>query len=190
MPIQLSRRTAVFAVAALGIGWASAHADAPFGPKVGTKAPDVGSLADQNGKPRRLAELNGKNGIVLMFYRSAGWCPFCQAQLIAMNEGAAEFEKRGYKIVGVSFDAPDVLKTFTERRALTYTLLSDPKSEVIDRWGLRDPQYPAGSRPFGVPRPIIFVLDSQGKIRASLAEETYQKRPPVEVVLKAIDSLG
>ncbi len=166
-----------------------ALADAPFGPKVGSRAPDLGVIADHNGTPRRLAELAGSKGVVLMFFRSAGWCPFCQVQLMAMNEGAAEFERRGYKIVGLSYDDSAVAKTFVERRAITFPLLSDPKSVVIDRWGLRDPQYPVGNRAHGVPRPAIFVVNRQGVIRASLAEETYQKRPPVAEVIKAIDSI-
>lgn len=80
-------------------------------------------------------------------------------------------------------------KAFADRRGITYTLLSDPKSVVIERWGLRDPQYPTGSRAFGVPRPIIFVLDRRGMIRASIAEETYQKRPPVAEVVKLLDAI-
>lgn len=187
---DLNRRVLLAAALVTGLGvFQSAYADAPFGPKVGTRAPDVGARADQSGRMRRLSELAGDKGVVLMFYRSAGWCPFCQVQLIAMNEGAAEIEKRGYKVVGLSYDEPSVTKAFTERRGITYVLLSDPKSEVIDRWGLRDPQYPAGHRAFGVPRPAIFVMDRKGVVRASLAEETYQKRPPVSEVLKAIDAL-
>ena len=136
-----------------------------------------------------MVELAGPKGVVLMFYRSAGWCPFCQAQLIAMNDGVGEIERRGYKIVGLAYDEPAVAKAFTDRRGIKYPLLSDPKSEAIDRWGLRDPQYPAGNRAHGVPRPAIFVIDRQGVIRASLAEDSYQKRPPVAEVLKAIDAI-
>ena len=73
---------------------------------------------------------------------------------------------------------------------ITYTLLSDPKSEVIERWGLRDPQYPETSRAYGVPRPAIFVIDRQGVIHASLAEERYRDRPPVAEVVKALDAIG
>lgn len=177
------------ALAASLSGAVAARADAPFGPKVGARAPDVGTRADQTGKMRRLTDLAGPKGTVLMFFRSAAWCPYCQAQLIAMNDGAAEIEKRGYKLVGLSYEPPEVNKTFTDRRNISYVLLSDPKSEVIDRWGLRDPQYPVGNRAHGVPRPAIFILDRRGMIRASLAEETFQKRPPVGVVLKAIDDL-
>ena len=185
-----SRRTMVLAAALACAGLAgAAQADATFGPKVGARAPDVGALPDQDGKARTLKDLAGKKGVVLMFYRSAAWCPFCQAQLIAMNGGAAEIEARGYRIVGVSYDAPDVLKAFTDKRGISYSLLSDPKSDVIDRWGLRDPQYKQGSRAYGVPRPAIFVIDRKGVIRASLAEETYLKRPPVAEVVKALDAV-
>jgi peroxiredoxin len=166
-----------------------ALADATFGPKVGVRAPDIGSLPDQTGKARKLSDLSGKKGVVLVFYRSAGWCPYCQAQLMALNAGAADIQSRGYRIVGLSYDTPEVAKAFTDKRAITYTLLSDPKSVVIESWGLRDPQYPQGHRAFGVPRPAIFVLDRKGVIRASLAEETYQKRPPVAEIVKALDGL-
>ena len=141
-----------------------------LGPAIGTKAPDIGTRPDQSGKPRQLSDLMGRNGLVLFFFRSADWCPFCQAQLVDINGGVAEIEKRGYRLAGLSYDSPEVLETFTAKRHLTYTLLSDPKSEIIDRYNLRDPQYPAGSRAYGVPRPIIFVLDPQGVIKAKLFE--------------------
>jgi peroxiredoxin len=164
-------------------------ADARFGPKVGTAAPRIGRLPDQNGNPSDPLALAGPKGVVLMFYRSAGWCPFCQAQLIAMNDGAAAIESRGYRLVGLSYDAPAVTQAFTKRRAITYPLLSDQGSAVIDQWGLRDPQYPAGNMAYGVPRPIIFVIDPKGVIRGSLAEEAFRSRPPLAEVLKMLDGI-
>ncbi len=186
--MTVTRRLILAGSVSLGLA-SAAHADASFGPKVGTRAPDIGALSDQYGKSHRLSDLAGKKGLVLVFYRSAGWCPFCQAQLMAMNSGLGEIEQRGYKVVGLAYDTPDVAKAFTERRAITYTLLSDPKSGAIDLWGLRDPQYKEGSRAYGVPRPAIFVIDRKGVIRASLAEETYQKRPPVAAVVAALDAV-
>lgn len=188
--MKRARRSMVAMGIGLLLGAVSvAYADAPFGPKVGVRAPTLGILPDQSGKARKLSELAGRKGVVLVFYRSAGWCPFCQVQLVALNAGAAEIQQRGYNIVGISYDTPEVARAFIDKRAITYTLLSDPKSVVISRWGLRDPQYPEGHRAYGVPRPAIFVLDRQGMVRASLAEETYQKRPPVAEVVKALDAL-
>jgi peroxiredoxin len=161
-----------------------------LGPAVGTVAPSIGTPADQTGTPRALADLMGDKGLVLMFFRSAAWCPYCQAQLMDMNTGVAEIEKRGYKIAALSYDAPKVLADFTEKRQIGYTFLSDPKSEVIDRYNLRDPQYPVGNFAYGVPRPIIFILDTHGVIKAKLFEETYKTRPPVSAVIAQIDALS
>jgi peroxiredoxin len=73
-----------------------------LGPPVGTTAPDIGTRLDQLGKPHRLPDLMGPNGLVLFFFRSADWCPYCQAQLIDVNTGVAEIEKRGYHVAGLS----------------------------------------------------------------------------------------
>ena len=77
-----------------GVTVASASAQ-DLGPPAGVEAP--GTRPDQAGKPRTLPELMGKNGLVLMFFSSADWRPYCQAQLIDVNDGVAEIEKRGYQ---------------------------------------------------------------------------------------------
>jgi peroxiredoxin len=82
------------------------------------------------------------------------------------------------------------LKTFIDRRQIGYTLLSDPKSEIIDRFRLRDPQYQPGNPAYGVPRPIIFILDKTGTIKAKLYEETFMKRPPASLVISTIDKVA
>ena len=90
----------------------------------------------------------------------------------------------------MSYDPPEALAAFTAKRGITYALLSDPKSEVIDRYGLRDPAYPPGNRAHGVPRPIIFVIDRNGVIKAKLFEETFQKRPPLGLIVETLDKVA
>jgi peroxiredoxin len=185
---------ALFAALLLGIliqagqGWANPDFD--LGPAINAKAPDIGTPPDQTGTPRALASLMGEKGMVLFFFRSADWCPFCQAQMMDLNTAVAGIERRGYKMAGISYDSPAILKTFIERRNIGYTLLSDPKSVVIDRYKLRDPQYPPGNLAYGVPRPIIFILDKNGVVKAKLYEETYTKRPPATLVIETIDRLA
>jgi peroxiredoxin len=161
-----------------------------LGPPLGTKAPDIGTRLDQDGKPRTFADLTGQHGLVLMFNRSAGWCPYCQAQMIELNGGIGEIEKRGFRVAILTYDTPDVLKGFSTRRSITYPLLSDPNSEVIDAYGLRDPQYPPGHRAHGVPRPLILVLDRAGMIRAKLYEDSYKVRPSVAAIIAKLDEVG
>ena len=174
------------AVLALGIA-VTARAAEDFGPAVAARLPDIGTPLDQAGKPRSLDSLMGDKGLVLFFFRSAAWCPYCQAQLIDLNSRAGDIESRGYRLAGISYDQPEVLAGFVAKRGITYTLLSDPKSEIIDRYGLRDPQYGAGSKAYGVPRPIIFVIGRDGVVKAKLFEETFMKRPPVGLVIETLD---
>lgn len=161
-----------------------------LGPAIGARVPDIGSPPDQTGTPRTLQSLMGQNGLVLFFFRSADWCPYCQAQMMDLNTAVAALERRGYRMAGISFDSPQILKTFIDRRQIGYTLLSDPKSEIIDRYRLRDPQYKPGSFAYGVPRPIIFILDKTGTIKAKLYEETYTKRPPAALLISTIDKVA
>lgn len=161
-----------------------------LGLRIGTKIPDIGTPSDQTGKQRSLSSLMGEKGLVLFFFRSADWCPYCQAQMMDLSTANAAIERRGYKMAGISYDTPEILSTFIERRKIAYALLSDPKSEIIDRYELRDPQYRPGSRAYGVPRPIILVIDRTGTIKAKLYEETYQKRPPATLVVETLDKIA
>ena len=181
----------VWALIVVGAVAANVSRAAPqeLGPPIGAKAPDIGSLSDQKNAARTLSSLMGANGLVLFFVRSADWCPFCQAQLMDLNGSFEAIERRGYKMASISYDNPQILSTFTERRGIRYTMLSDPGSKIIDLYKLRDPQYPPGSFAYGVPRPIIFILDKSGTIKAKLYEETYQKRPPAVLVVQTLDKV-
>jgi peroxiredoxin len=161
-----------------------------LGPRIGSAAPPIGELPDANGKAHSLASLMGEKGLVLLFHRSAEWCPYCQAQLIDLNSRHADMVRRGYALAAISYDAPDKLRAFVERREIRFTLLSDQGSEIIGRYGLRDPAYAQGHRAYGVPRPIILVLDRAGTIKAKLFEESYRQRPPASLVVEALDRIA
>jgi peroxiredoxin len=90
----------------------------------------------------------------------------------------------------LSYDTPQALKAFTAKRNISYVLLSDPKSDVIDRYGLRDPAYPPGNLAYGVPRPIIFFIDREGIIKGKLYEESFRNRPPLKLVIETLGRLA
>jgi len=169
---------------------ASANPPYDLGPAVGSKVPAIGMPQDETGTPRSLESVAGEKGTVLFFFRSAAWCPYCQLQLMDLNSGVAELAKRGYRLAGISYEPPAVDAEFIQKRGLKYPLLSDPKSEIIDRYKLHDPQYKKGSRAYGVPQPVIFILDHDGVVKAKLYEDNYTKRPPVKLVLETIDGLN
>lgn len=158
------------------------------GPAIGAQIPAF-EARDAQGKTVHWADIAGKKGTVLVFFRSAKWCPYCQAQLIALREAAAPLKERGYGLVAISYDDPEILANFTKQRQIPYTLLSDRNSTMIDAFKLRDPQYKPDSFAFGVPQPSIFVISPEGKVQAKLAEEGYKTRPPVDVVIAEVDKV-
>ena len=158
------------------------------GPPVGAKAPALHAV-DLKGAPVTVRELSGKGGLVLVFFRSAKWCPYCQKQLMDMKDAPGPLAARGYKLAAISYDPPEVLLQFTEKREIPYPLLSDPGSVTIDDWKLRDIRYKPDSFAWGVPYASIYVISPKGVVTAKLAEEDYKVRPPLSAVLAAIDGL-
>jgi peroxiredoxin len=158
------------------------------GPPVGAKVPAL-HATDLKGAPVSLRELSGRNGLVLVFFRSAKWCPYCQKQLMDLRAAPAPLGERGYRLAAVSYDPTDVLTQFTEKRDIPYPLLSDLGSVTIDAWKLRDIRYKPDSFAWGVPYASIYVISPKGVLKAKLAEEDYKTRPPLSAVLAAIDGL-
>lgn len=156
-----------------------------IGPKVGTKIPELVGLRDESAAAKGFNDVAGEKGVVIAFMRSADWCPFCQVQLKELKTIAEPLAKKGFRLVTISYDEPEVLARFKTRNEVPYTLLSDKGSVVIDAFGIRDPQYKQGSKAFGVPQPVIFIVDRSGIVRAKLAEEGFKTRPSPEAVMAA-----
>ena len=156
-------------------------------PGVGMKVPAFHAVTD-TGKRVALADLAGRNGLVLAFVRSAKWCPFCQRQMIDFQTAQAGIEQRGYKLATVSYDDPQVLADFRIKHAIAYTMLSDHGSKMIDAFALRDPQYPPENMAYGVPHPTIYVIGRDGRVQARLTKDGYQVRPSLDALFAAIDA--
>ena len=176
---------------ALSLGFAlSASADETIpGPQTGDAFPSL-TARDQAGQARSLAELAGEKGLVVAFVRSADWCPFCQRQLVDLNQRLPEFQSLGLTVVSISVDEVAEIESFATEQDIAYTMLADPAGDINLDLGIRDEQYPVGSAAFGVPRPIIYILDKQATIRALYMEPTYRTRPDLDIVLSDAAELG
>jgi peroxiredoxin len=82
-----------------------------IGLQPGVKAPEI-ALADQTGKTQSLSTLTGPNGLLLLFFRSADWCPFCKGQLVDLERAQKLFTTKGINVTGVSYDSQQVLAEF------------------------------------------------------------------------------
>jgi len=167
---------------------ASVKALTSFGLEVGQKAPAF-SARDQFGQMQTLETLRGAKGTVLLFYRSADWCPYCKGQLIQLQSAKARFEKQGLKLAGISYDSEAILKSFADRRNIEFPLLSDPDSSVIRAYEVLNSEAVGQNK--GMARPGYFFIDTHGVIREKFFEAKYRERLTGNSVLsKLFPELG
>lgn len=160
------------------------------GPAAGDRFPHALTAPDQAGAMRSLDELMGERGAVVLFVRSADWCPFCREQLAEVDSRLPEFEALGLSVTSVSVDDVGMIARFAESANIDYTMLADPKGDINESLGIRDPQYPVGSAQFGVPRPTLYIIDTSGTVRARYMEPTYRTRPDLDLVLADAKALA
>ncbi len=105
----------------------------------------------------------------------------------SFQQHLADFNARGIRLVAISVDAADVTRRHCEKLGFTYTFLSDPKAEVIARYGLL--HQGAGPQGTDIARPAEFLIDSTGAIRWVNLTESITVRARPEEVRKAVDEL-
>jgi peroxiredoxin len=159
-----------------------------IGLAVGQKAPAF-SARDQFGAQQTLETLKGPNGTVLLFFRSADWWPYCKAQLVQLQNAKARFEKQGIKLAAISYDSPEILKFFADRRKIAFPLLADPDSKTIRAYQVLNTE--AAGQFKGMARPGYFFIDPKGAIREKFFEAKYRDRlSGNNVIAKLFPELG
>jgi len=104
-------------------------------PKVGDKAPLVEGQ-DQNGKAFKLADVVGKQVVLLYFYPKDD-TPGCTKQACGLRDRMADLKKDNVQVVGVSFDTADSHKKFIAKHNLNFPLLADTDGKIADAYGVR-----------------------------------------------------
>lgn len=173
---------------------AASEAAAEFGPAVGERAP-VTVFTTAAGETASLADLSGRNGVVIYFNRSLDWCPICLRQALDLNAASDQFAEAGWGVAVLTYDDAATLARVADRREITFALLPDPDMAVIDAFDVRDPIYAdPGHMAHGVPYPIAFAIRPDAVIagkfwhEAGLGQERgYAVRVTVEDVLGALD---
>lgn len=142
--------------------------------------------------------------VVLLFYRG-GWCPFCNAHLGQLKAAEATLRQRGYEIMFLSSDRPEILHSSLqddiEKETANYTLLSD--SDAVAARAFRvafrlddatilkykgfgvDLESTQGNRQHILPVPAVFVVDRSGKIAFAHFNPDYKVRLSAEKLLAA-----
>jgi len=98
-----------------------------------------------------------------------------------------EIESAGLQLVGISYDSVEFLRSFSEKRKLSYPLLSDNGSKTIVAYELLNKE--ATGKTVGIPYPGTFLLDTDGTIKAKLFLDGYKDRHTTEALIKAANEI-
>jgi len=149
------------------------------GLKMGEKAPMITAINSQ-GEKETIQTLSGSKGLIMMFFRSADWCPYCKRHLIEFNEYADKFTALGYGLAAISYDPTDILKKFSAERKIKFPMLSDEQSTTFVTYGVLNKQYKLGDMDYGIPYPGIIVINEEGEMVHSYFYQGYKKRVKLE----------
>lgn len=130
----------------------------------GDQAPTF-TLKDADGQDVSLSDFAGSK--VILYFYPAAMTPGCTTQACDFRDSLGSLQAAGYTVLGISKDDPATLKTFEERDALTFPLLSDEDLAVHHAYGAYGEKNSYGKIVTGVLR-STFVLDEDGHIEQAL----------------------
>ncbi|EOX4854410.1 thioredoxin-dependent thiol peroxidase [Haemophilus influenzae] len=127
---------------------------------VGNQAPAF-TLLNQQEKPVSLNDFRGKK--VLIYFYPKALTPGCTTQACGLRDSKSELDALGLVVLGISPDAPKKLAQFIEKKALNFTLLSDPDHQVAAQFGVWGEKKFMGRTYHGIHR-ISFLINESGNI--------------------------
>jgi len=169
---------------------------------VGAKAPEF-QLSDHDGKSVSSSDLLAKGRLVLCFIRGR-WCPFCVAQMEAMNLILPAIEQAGATLATISPQTVQQSFFMRDQHKLRFPLLSDAGNTVARQFGLTyrvpDEQravyqrafvnlpFVNGDNSWELPIPAIYIIDRDGTVFYASANEDYTDRPEPEDIVRILSS--
>jgi peroxiredoxin len=145
------------------------------GPPVGKKTPAISAVNTQE-QAVNIKQLSKDKGLILLFFRSADWCPFCKKHLIELNNQAEQFTELGYGLAAISYDNTAILTAFAEQQMISYPLLSDQNAQTMLAYNILNKTYVLGDANYGIPYPGVVVIDNHGNVLHKHFFKGYKKR--------------
>ncbi|HEX8876012.1 MAG TPA: peroxiredoxin-like family protein [Phycisphaerales bacterium] len=175
--------------------------------KVGDKAPDF-KLPDAQGGEFDMKQARAKGPVIVTWFRGE-WCPFCNKQLVGMQERLKEFEAAGATVVAISPQTMEHSEATATKDKVTFHMLSDEGFKVGESFGVRYEMPPEmkeqlkkynldltkynggtpGEDGDELPLTATYIVDQEGTIRYAFLDPDYTKRASPDELLKALEQI-
>ncbi len=150
---------------------------------VGQKAPEFKLLNDK----REEVTLSSQKGhpVVLAFFPAA-FTGVCTKELCTFRDSMAKLNAANAQVYGISVDTSFSLAEFKKQQNLNFPLLSDFNKEVIQSYGVFNPDM-IGLK--GIAKRSTFVIDKDGVVRHAEVLEDARNEPNYDKVFEALSKL-
>ena len=150
---------------------------------VGSKAPDFTLMNDK----REEVTLSSQKGhpVVLAFFPAA-FTGVCTKELCTFRDSMAKLNAANATVYGISVDTSFSLAEFKKQQNLNFPLLSDFNKEVIQAYGVFNPDM-IGLK--GIAKRSTFVIDKDGIIRHAEVLEDARNEPNYDKVFETLSKL-
>ncbi len=128
--------------------------------KIGQPAPGF-TLYDTDKKKVSLAELKGKN-VLLLFFPQA-FTSTCTIELCAVRDDISRYNNANAAVIGISVDSVFTLKKYKAEQGYNFTLLSDFNKEVSEKYDSLYLEWILDMK--GVSKRSAFIIDRSGIIQ-------------------------
>ncbi|MFC7397265.1 peroxiredoxin-like family protein [Chelatococcus sp. GCM10030263] len=182
------------------VGWLRDAEVASRALKVGDIAPDF-LLPDADGRLHSSEQMRRDGPLVLSFFRG-GWCPFCTAELCALQAAKDEFESVGATLAVITPETRSFPRELKRNLGLDLKVLADVDYGVAVSYGVlfRMPDETVahysglgfdfgarhGSPVWMLPIPATYVIDTEGRIRSAFVEPDFTIREDPAQILASL----
>jgi peroxiredoxin len=150
---------------------------------VGSKAPDFTLMNDK----REEVTLSSQKGhpVVLAFFPAA-FTGVCTKELCTFRDSMAKLNAAKAQVYGISVDTSFSLAAFKKEQNLNFPLLSDFNKEVIQAYGVFNPDM-IGLK--GIAKRSTFVIDKDGVVRHAEVLDDARNEPDYDKVFATLAAL-
>jgi hypothetical protein len=102
---------------------------------------------------------------------------------VELEHDLPRIKAQGFGLAAVSYDSVEVLKNFAGRRGITFPLLSDPESRIIQSFGILNESAPKNSPFSGIPYPGTYLVNPKGVVISKYFVDDFRERDTAGEIL-------
>ena len=149
---------------------------------IGDRIPEILGV-DQNGNTIKSSDYKGRK-LILYSYPKANTSG-CTAEACSLQAHKEELAQAGYNIIGVSKDKQELQKKFADAHNLSFPLIADTETTLLQSLGCWGEKVACGRRTIGILR-TTYLVNEDGIIEKIFTSKEIKTKIHAEQILDYI----